>query len=72
VGALCAHDFSNLTDAMDWCEAPAHAGACQRIAAAWRAYMKEHRFLDVQANRALGRAVARAAVRERDEDLVGW
>jgi hypothetical protein len=34
--------------------------------------MKEHRFLDVQANRVLGRAVARAAVRERDEDLVGW
>jgi hypothetical protein len=67
-----AHDFSNLTAVVNWCEAPAHAGACQRIAAAGREYMMEHRFLDVEANRALGRAVARSAVQERGEDLVGW
>lgn len=65
-----AHDFANLTAAVDWCEAPAHAGACERIAAAGRAYMEAHRFLDVEANAAVGRAVTRAAVQERGADLV--
>jgi hypothetical protein len=67
-----AHDFSNLTAAVDWCEAPANEGACERIAAAGRAYMEQHRFLDVEANLAVGRAVAAAAVQEREAGMVGW
>jgi len=58
-----AADFSNLTDAVDWCEAGGNAGVCQRIGAAGRAYMEEHRFMDVEADLELGRAVAAAAVR---------
>ena len=60
-----AADFSNLTDAVDWCEGVGNAGVCQRIGAAGRAYMEEHGFMDVEADLELGRAVAAAAVRER-------
>ena len=57
-----APDFSNLTDAVEWCEGVGNAGVCQRIGAAGRAYMEEHGFMDVEVDWAVGRAVAAAAV----------
>jgi hypothetical protein len=58
-----APDFSNLTDAVDWCESVGNAGACERIGAAGREYMEEHRFMNAEADLAMGVAVAAAAVR---------
>ena len=60
-------DFGNLTAAVDWCEAPANAGACQAVAAAGRAYVEAHGFMDADADRALARVVAATAVRRRGD-----
>lgn len=67
-----AHDFSNLTAAVEWCEATKNAGACERIGTAGREYMNAHGFMNVGLNRALGGAVTRAAVREHWEELKCW
>ena len=56
-----APDFSNLTDAVDWCEEAGNLGACERIGAAGREYIEEHRFMDKEADLAMGVAVAAAA-----------
>jgi len=60
-----AADFSNLTDAVDWCEHAGNIGACERIGAAGREYMEAHKFMDVKADLELGREVTAAAARER-------
>ena len=61
-----APDFSNLTEAVDWCEEAVNAGACERIGAAGREFIKEHRFKDADADLAMGVAVAAAAVSRQD------
>jgi hypothetical protein len=58
-----AHDFSNLTDAVDWCEDQRNAGVCKGIGQTGRAYMEQNEFLNASVNQAIGRAVAVAAVR---------
>lgn len=66
-----AHDFNNLTAAVDWCEDRRNAGACQRIGIAGRKYMEQHKFLDVAFSQEVGRAVAAEAVDER-AGVVTW
>ena len=43
-----------------------NAGACERIGAAGREYIEEDRFMDAEADLAMGVAVAAAAVSRQD------